>query len=433
MILTPSRVTPVRSARRGAIPKPTLFGLVLGCLVCSISTAQPQQDRTPKLGAQEFVRVLDDEEWHLHDARIQSLLVNGDPSSAARVENAIAVGELSAIQMYIDAVSSPTDRFAGLVRWTGHHNGGVAALAANQILQDGHWDQTGAISRHMRTWDLDTQIQFVQKLLIHEPRDEILIFARSLGTNLLQRAISPVRGGAGAALISRLMARSFGRPDRVLLEHLAERYPNEPFVWVALSRGEPSDPLVNQARTIYEGEGTEGLRAAAGLILAKEEPTVYDQLVNWIMVYLSEFASPKFVATIASARERPLDPSTREMYERLLGNQPLLAVLRELPDDVLRRNADALFGLHHGTAGLCTATILAKRTPSALVMYWKTSGKSVPPELHKAISLAAQLEASLETDVADLLPEVSRSDLQRRSNIANRVLFGVCMNMTAWD
>ena len=428
-----SRSLREHSGRRVVGLRETLFGVLLGFIPCSPAPGQPQEGGASARDLQAAARILDDNEWHLQDAAIQALRASGDPGAAARVRRAVRRRELSATQAYIEATTSKTDRLGALVRWTGHDNVGVAALAANQLLRDDAWDRAGLISQRMVAWDFDTQIYFLQNLLAFEPRAEIHALARLLVEQLLHGDPTPDRGGFGAALALCLLAGSPKQSDRDLAEQLVMRFPEEPLVWVAVSRGEPTDALIVKAQSVYNGEGPEGLRAAAGLVIAKREPSVYDQLMNWIMDYLEDFASPDFAATVLLGITEPSDPAVRKMYRRLAGNQPLLAVLRELPDEMFRQQAARLAGYHYGIAGSCVATILSKRAPKELVQFWNKSDKSVPHELYGALFLAARAQPTLAPDVAVLVPEAQRAKFQQQAHVQDRSFVGLCLYLTLWD
>ena len=388
------------------------------------------------LPPQNSAQILDDKTWYLKDAEIVAMQKSGDPSAAAQAESAVHARELSAIQEFLASSGSLPDRRDALLRWTAHHNGSVAAVAAGELLRDGAWDKAGMISQRMAVWDLDAQLQFVQGLLSIEPRAELITLGRALAAQLPHWAGASDRAGSAAASVARLLARSPVQSDRDHLLQLAKLFPNEAIVWVGVSRGDirEIDPILALATTVYNDKRLpEGLRAAAGLVVGQTNREVYDQLVQWVVAYLDEFAGRESAKAIASARANPLDPQLRKMYQRLADNQPLLAVLRELPDDILRRHADSLAQYSYGTGGVCTAMILAKKVPDQLVQSWKDSGTPIPKELYSALFFATTIQPSLKTVVTELIPESQVAQLQRQAEISDRSLVGVCLNLTIWD
>jgi hypothetical protein len=373
----------------------------------------------------------------MKDDQLRADLASGDAAAKARARSKIELEEVRAIQQFAAGNIPMEEREKALRRWTGHHNHGVAAIAAVELLSGGGWSSAPVIERHMKTWDRASQVQLMQALHDKPARPELLSLARVMVDELVGSTDSCESGEVEltAFVAAKFLVRSSGAQDRARILALLDRCPDDPHLWLAAARADVPDTLVRRADAILTDDArpTE-LRAAAGLVVAQRKPEKYKHIWKWIQAYLDQFATEDGTAEFLKAGRSPLEPDSRELIRAYKDGQIMLAVLRELPAGELVARIDSLISHQIGTPGACTAAILAKRVPVEYVNALATNPEALTAEVYPALLLAEILRPELANRVESLLPTEALQQLRKQhATYGTHSLGGACVHLTLWD
>jgi len=277
----------------------SLSSIVAIAVSCTAAKAPPDvltglDNRRSDPAVAEAARILDEDDWFMKNDDLRAELESGNAGDEARARSQIALQEVMAIQQFVAASIPKDEQNKSLARWTGHHNDGVAAIAAGQLISNGDWSSIPLIRQHMVHWDRATQVQLLQSLVGKAFHPEVLPLARAVHEELVGDAApcETPQGNIAAFTTVILLVQSSVERDHERILTLLDRCQDSPQLWLAGARTTVPDRLARRAETIFaDGSRPIALRAAVGLMVAQRHEAAYEQVWVWILDYLDQFAT----------------------------------------------------------------------------------------------------------------------------------------------
>ncbi len=393
------------------------------CVYCMVSIAAfspvvPAQDppRSPEVEA--AVHILQNRDWADRDPwiqRLKDLNARSEQPVGGDIAHEIEEREVQALSVIISSESLPPDERADIIRGCAdHEHGRVRCLAAWQLVLQGLWNGERALAFARKEDSLGAWNAIMPGVRRLVAREEAMPIANEALRMLI--AAPDAANTDQVALLReavRVLARSTRQVDKELLEAVLREYPEEPLVWLSVSRIEVKPEVMALAREVNRHGESLTLRCAAGLVVAKEDPGVYAQLADQIVAYAKEFAGPSYRAEAIACYRTRGNPECREQAARRKTGSGLAGVLFELPEDVLVARAAELGRYNYGDTGIQNCAVLALRIPNEfLEVASQLVGGS--EEIRRALLLLGQQYPPLQGRVEDAIPPDVLAELRTR-------------------
>ena len=288
----------VGSATRIVGLKEVLFGLLLGFIPCSPAPA----------GRRSTMKGLDGESEVLQVARQR----------------------LSALQML-----DPAQRFDELRAFVRESHEGVAILAARILIQDGAIAAADFVAERSTHWSINIQRVLLSDVLGSRFRPGFSSFLAA-PRRILEHCVTsgdcntgPTASLNRVALSAQCLAGTANGSDRALLLRALARYPDEPWLWLAVctfkgSSAEYSD----RASTIWHDEGQDlALRVAAAASISASDVSARKFATRTIRGIVDRYGGQTIAEAFPGLGARQ---SAAKAYYEFRANLPTVAMLRFL-------------------------------------------------------------------------------------------------------
>lgn len=388
----------------------------------------------------EAIGVLDDPNWHKSDPwiRYQREADSQQPGHLQRgVDDLIQDREVSAIGTVTGPQLPAAERKRLFEKYMDHPNQQVATLAVRRLITEKHWSIPEAKEYASRQGGSDGWGLLLWALPADTPADERKSIARE-NLRLLTaepRRDSPYYFAAGEISAIRELVNPPEPRDYDMIRAAVGRYPDAALLWAAVSRLPPDEAIEHLARKVYSDASRPApLRGVAGLTLGKRDPRIMDELYRQTETALKPVASEDSPQRLKDAlRAGPTSAESAAYYQDSLQAQGFLAVLYDLPSELVKSHAPDLYRYRYGGIGSGVCAILARRVPDVFVSLVADQG-DLPEESRGALLIAEHFEPTVETKVRTLLaPEQRRVLEKQRAEHGVRGIAGTAASLTLWD
>lgn len=364
--------------------------VILGVLCTGLNSLgepeTPSVNVTDDAKLARAIQLLENPNWHETDRDIARLRERDarNPDVPSRIPGIVRSRETQAIRDVVGASIGDAEKTQLLERFLNHNNALVVGTSLSGLVEHGYWSVEKGIDFAERETDSKLLgVVFSAARKARSPEAALVALARRL---LKERLAAPeatpkepigyLRGHVELDYVRTLLGSAETEDHRLIIATVL-RYPKDlPLLWIAASRIPSPPELLRDACLIYEDKKLSiGLRCAAGLICAKENVKLYDEIIIHVLAFLDEFAVPAHEERLKQFRTDPLNPKAGESTIRFRDGQFLYGVLRELPDEVIATHFNRLIEFVRHSAGTGVAAILARRTPERFVDWIASSAE----------------------------------------------------------
>lgn len=374
------------------------------------SLKQPS-DEQKAARVQDAVRILEAPQWHERDPGMAELRVNNErnpPEKRTPLEGHIRNREVHAIQTVNDSDLPRERKQELLTKYLSHHNKDVGSECFAAIVRSGMWPTERAVAyvreNNPTPGGWHTLLHYLPKEAPQAARQEIareiLVTARKVRPGLGLRSTPQEVIEAARVLLT-----SKQESDRGLIRWAVQEYPDAPVLWAAVSRVGPDEAVRRLADTMFADRAKPlPIRCAAGLVVGKDKPEVFSEILEHVLVALREFGTAEFRDWRNESWQHPADPTRVGRLRRAMEAESYIPIVFELPPDLLRENAQEILRYRFATLGGLAAEIVAKRIPKEFMRHVASAGP-VSEELHEALFIAARADPEIAQQARSLIPQ----------------------------
>lgn len=403
-----------------------IFRAILVVVGVHGSASFAQQGKRPSMTPDEWreyqnrdktaqaIKVLEDPDWHEHDAWIEYYRAEGRVPQ--RIREAIESREQNAISIIVSS-DLPRDRTREvLTKFLQHHNEGVSRACFYSLVGRAMWTPERAVEY---TQQNNPTVAGWSSLLSVLPKDapqkartmiarRVLTLARGEESNYLPGSLL----GAEIEAV-RVLLQGGDEHDHASIQWAVQQHPGSHLLWAAASRLPKDEETERLARDIYDDVTmTVSVRCAAALVFAKKEPTIMREVEEHILNAVREFGSRESLLLWASWLDRQRRTHDRSSNPDDLGAKAFLKqreaegflpVAYEMPEEFWRKHMNEIIRYPYGILGGCMCEILARKLPDEFVET-VTTLDSIPEELHGPLVSAERRHVDAEKRVKEVVP-----------------------------